>query len=658
MEPLNNQIPQNQPPLGFHPDQEPDRVPLVDTRLTTLRRPGEQNTVIRNSTLIFQDLNQLTLPPEIKKIVLFLQDACVKLRQLDSSITQFLTNTIANIVYWLLHQGEWSYSDYQNVSHYIFENYPKKVQTLPSSEFFSLKKFGKTVARVIEFYTTVWADWLRQSLWSRSTPIDECFGIYEKLPYALARSTGIFTSNEHQPTFALTEHVLRKWRNDEEFCQQFLSGVNPLHIRVVRSENEIPTNLCETLKTLNDPLKETKYRSVKDLIKDKKLYILDYADLRPFIVREDINPKRYFTAPTVLLCEDEGMPLHIVGIILNDGKDVVYHQYMSHKNKYLLAKMHVVVADQHIHEFQYHLGFAHLLMEPFIVATHRCFSEDHIIRKLLIPHFEETIFINSLARAIPDFTDFLAAGTVQGLKLITKFYGNWNFKQWNFENQLRNRGFNLEKDNGISNYFYRDDGALVWKAIGEYVKDVVYELYKNSDDELRTDGQLQKWLSELTSENHANVGTFPQVITRDELVSVLQTIIWNGSGLHSAINYPQFTYDGFLPNRPNAIHIEMPQGDHDISDERLREALPPHKDSVKFLLTFWLLSLPSEHHLMNLVAFDGTVDNEYVKLSKEFRRKMEDITGTINQRNQERVIRGKAAYKFLLPENIACSVNI
>jgi arachidonate 15-lipoxygenase len=76
--------------------------------------------------------------------------------------------------------------------------------------------------------------------------------------------------------------------------------------------------------------------------------------------------------------------------------------------KWTIAKAVFNSADGDYHEGVMHLGSTHLVVEPFMVATHRALSPAHPLYTLLVPHFEGTGFINNLA----DLTLINKGGTV------------------------------------------------------------------------------------------------------------------------------------------------------------------------------------------------------------------------------------------------------
>jgi len=60
--------------------------------------------------------------------------------------------------------------------------------------------------------------------------------------------------------------------------------------------------------------------------------------------------------------------------------------------------------------------------------------------------------------------------------------------------------------------------------------------------------------------NKAKTPGFPkEFLDIKTLILSIQTIIWNASAFHSAINYPQWSYYGFFANRPISMFKPMPE---------------------------------------------------------------------------------------------------
>ena len=78
------------------------------------------------------------------------------------------------------------------------------------------------------------------------------------------------------------------------------------------------------------------------------------------------------------------------------------------------------------------------------------------------------------------------------LELIEKSMQEFRFDtDWDFELNINERGVS-----DLPNYFFRDDGLDLWKAIKTYVKDIV-DIFYLQDDDVRNDTELEKWMQEI-----------------------------------------------------------------------------------------------------------------------------------------------------------------
>lgn len=548
----------------------------------------------------------------------------------------------------------WEYNEYPDWMGYL----PRMVKGLPVTEVLRPNQIGDMLTRFIELVYQQAGAYIKAQLNPQQAQVPG--NIYE------LEALGLITSGHvaQRGLKELAAYVCQHWESDIEFCQQLLQGVNPLHIQVVESISDVPDDLHNLQATDKQGT-----RSVKELISEKRLFMLDYRELADYDLC-DFTPKTYFLAPVMLVYREiveNGSRLNVLGIQLHPSKNEIFTPGMKNHNRYKLARMFVACADTQIHEFRYHLGIGHLSMEPFCISTHNRLPKrddfTHPIRQLLAPHLEGTIGINFLARQTlvaekGAFTDkTFAVGTQQGLRLASDGWRKWHFYKSSFPEQLAARGFYEDKRDKLEGYYYREDGFKVWNAIGDYTTHTVDKIYA-TDADVHGDGDLQMWADETSAKDGAAVPGFPSAIkTKKELSHILQIIIWNGSAQHSVINYSQAPYQTLIPSRPNAMYRPMPdlpEDGSDVTEDYLKAALAPEFPMLFQLLFTWLLSLPSDSNLLNLHAFG----NRFPDVDAAFHKKMNELTEEFNKRNEELVKSGKAAYIYLLPENVACSVVI
>ncbi|KAD4179597.1 hypothetical protein E3N88_28188 [Mikania micrantha] len=113
----------------------------------------------------------------------------------------------------------------------------------------------------------------------------------------------------------------------------------------------------------------------------------------------------------------------------------------------------------------------------------------------------------------------------------------------------------------LEDYPFAVDGLEIWSAIRSWVKDYVFVYYKN-DEEVQNDNELINWWEEVRTKGHGDLKNepwWPKMHTRDELIQSCTIIIWVASALHAAVNFGQYPYGGYLPNRPAMSRRFLPK---------------------------------------------------------------------------------------------------
>ena len=198
--------------------------------------------------------------------------------------------------------------------------------------------------------------------------------------------------------------LLKIWEDDVEFCRQFLSGVNPVMIEVVR----------EPIQQLTSELREHvgKTCNLQKLADDGKLFKVDYEwliDLKtePHQAYPEVYNKgypqddpRYFQrAPQVVFRKDEksgGLEVLAVQLERKKGRENrIFTPTTSDELDWLYAKMCVTNCDSQFHEWLSHLGKTHLTMEPHIIAMHNCLKlKKHKLYTFMQPMTQDTLLLN------------------------------------------------------------------------------------------------------------------------------------------------------------------------------------------------------------------------------------------------------------------------
>lgn len=474
------------------------------------------------------------------------------------------------------------------------------------------------------------------------------------------------------------KYVVDHWEEDTEFARQFLAGTNPVMIEVAKKLDQLPDNMVEYLGK----------QELQDLADDKRLFFVSYDDIAELEVNphqahplpknegKPQNQPRYCYAPIVAFVLDKAREeLDVLGIQLERTPDArVYTRNNSGENEWLFVKSCVTTADSNMHEWVSHLGNTHLTMEPHIIAIYNTLrKEKHPLYTFLKPLCKDTLFLNWAARGTlasfkaDAFGDKQSSvGVGQFMQLIGKMWSRYSFfEKSGLPSELASRGF--DEDFDMPNYLFREDGMNLWNAYGTFAKDFVDEIY-DSDEDVASDTVVQEWAIETTDASRGAVPGFPTSFKdKDTLVRVLQTLMWIPSGLHAAVNFPQYDYYGFVPNKPLGMRASLdslPDKDSDIRSWMF-ESFFPHVSSGEEWLkmdvslqatqTVHILTLPSNTCIDNLSDnFAKTGTKAYAK----FQKNLDKITDGVNDRNKESKKAKKAVYSYLNPSVVPASIDI
>ncbi|GAY49890.1 hypothetical protein CUMW_122500 [Citrus unshiu] len=434
------------------------------------------------------------------------------------------------------------------------------------------------------------------------------------------------------------------WFRDEEFARQTLARLNPCSIQLITA------------------------------IQQKKLFILDYHDLfLPYVEKvrhiededEALKTTLYGSRTIFFLNPDD--TLRPVAIELTrppmDGKPFwrkVYTPSWNSTDSWLwrLAKAHVLAHDAGYHQLVSHWLSTHCVVEPYVIATNRQLSVIHPIYRLLHPHFRYTVEINAFARK-----DLVNAGGIiestfspgkYSMELSSVAYD----KQWRFDHEalpknLISRRMAAEdpcSPHGlkltIEDYPYAKDGLDLWDILKKWVTDYVNHYYPNQSL-VESDEELQAWWTEIRTVGHGDKEDepwWPVLKTPQDLIETITTIIWVTSGQHAAVNFGQYTYAGYFPNRPAITRLNMPDEDksneiwkifNEKPDNALLHTFPNPTQATKVMLILSLLSChsPDEEFLGKDMEPAWGEDPEIKVAFEEFRGRLMELEGTINERN-------------------------
>ncbi|KAK7333912.1 hypothetical protein VNO80_30693 [Phaseolus coccineus] len=490
------------------------------------------------------------------------------------------------------------------------------------------------------------------------------------------------------------------WLSDEQFARETLAGVNPYSIQVVKEwplKSKLDPQIygspesAFTREVIEPQI--IGYCTVEEAIKQKKLFMLDYHDLfLPYVSRvREIKGTTLYGSRTLFFLTEQGT-LKPLAIELTrppmegkpQWKQVFKPASYSNSNAtnlwlWRLAKVHVLAHDSGYHELVSHWLRTHCAVEPFIIATHRQLSTMHPIYRLLHPHMRYTMEINSLAREVL----ISANGVIEtsfsprkySMEISSVAYDQfWQFDLQALPNYLISRGMAVADPNAphglkltIEDYPFANDGLLVWDAIKEWVTEYVNHYYP-SPSTVESDQELQAWWTEIRTVGHGDKAEepwWPNLKTPEDLAEIITTIAWVASAHHAAVNFAQYAYGGYFPNRPtiarNNIPTEHPSKEElekliNSPEKTFLECLPSQIQSTLVMVVLNLLSdhSPDEEYIGQYVE-QSWVENPTIKLAFErFSTKLKEIEGIIDSRNADTNLKnrngaGVVPYELMKP---------
>ncbi|XP_058073717.1 probable linoleate 9S-lipoxygenase 5 [Magnolia sinica] len=483
------------------------------------------------------------------------------------------------------------------------------------------------------------------------------------------------------------------WRTDEEFGREMLAGVNPVIISHLKEFPPTSKLNPEAYGNQNSSITEEQIvgnlhgLTVKEALERKKLFILDHHDaLMPYLNRINTTSTKTYASRTVLFLKDDGTLMPVAIELSLPHPDGEQHGAVSkvftpanhgvEGSIWQLAKAYAAVNDSGYHQLISHWLNTHAVIEPFVIATNRQLSVLHPIHKLLNPHYRDTMNINALARQIL----INAGGVLENTVFPGKFamesssviYKDWVFTEQGLPADLIKRGMAVPDSNHphnlhllVEDYPYAVDGLEIWSAIETWVSDYC-SIYYPSDASVQADPELQSWWTEIREVGHGDKKDepwWPKMQTVAELTQTCTTIIWVASALHAAVNFGQYPYAGYLPNRPTISRRFMPEpGSPEYAE------LESNPDTVflstitaqlQTLLGVSLIEILSRHssdevYLGQRATPEWTTDAAALEAFEQFGRKLVAIENRIIEMNNDerwknRVGPVKVPYTLLYP---------
>ncbi|KAI9176645.1 hypothetical protein LWI28_005445 [Acer negundo] len=479
------------------------------------------------------------------------------------------------------------------------------------------------------------------------------------------------------------------WKNDEEFGRQMLAGTNPTRIRVLESfPPPVSKNGEKCLINESHIVNNLDGLTITQAMNQWRIYIVDDHDyLMPFLDRINTNTKgicAYASRILLFLKGDATLQPLVIQLSLpcfSDGEIISRLLLPASEGTegalWQLAKTHVAANDSVYHQLISHWLHTHAVVEPFIIATRRQLSVMHPIHLLLDPHFKDTMHINALSRSILINSGGILEKTLftgeVSMELSSELYKKWRFDEQALPTDLLKRRMALDDPDNptgaqilFQDYPYGLDALDIWSAIRTWVTDYCSIFYKG-DNSVESDEELQAWWSEIRNVGHGdkrNEEWWFKMTTLTDLQEALTILIWTASALHASVNFGQYAYAGYPPNRPTHCRNFVPEEGTTEFGEFLKD---PDKYFLKMLpekfdmtLGIALVEVLSRHtsdeeYLGQRPSSEWTDNKEVLQKFETFKKTLEEIETKIRDRNINPKLKNrwgpaKIAYKLLHPD--------
>ncbi len=435
---------------------------------------------------------------------------------------------------------------------------------------------------------------------------------------------------------------------DLAFAWQRVAGVNPM---LLTRCDEVPDHF---------PVTDARYQAVMGgddslakAIAEQRLYIADYAVLEGIPTGTTRDIPKYICAPMALFAAASDRRLRPIAIQLGQSPDAAMFG-PSDGWLWRMAMQLVQVADANVHEGIYHLGRTHMVMEVMKVCMERNFDEKHPLFRLLHPHFETTLAINHSAKTsliAPDGTvDHCFAPTIEAFGgVVKKALDTYPISTATPIHDLESRG--LMNDEVLDNP-YRDDAKLVWEAVVSFVDEYIQGAYPD-DAAVAADTELAAFVREVGANDGGRLVDVPEPKTREQLRDLIAKIVWIAGPGHSAVNFAQYPFMGYVANMNGAAFAPIPTPETPDEAAELTKMLPPLRIAMEGVVMIYFLSHMRPTKLGHYPPFHFR-DHASRSAMHSFQKALKSIESTIDERDPKRLI----TYPFLKPSLVLQSISI
>ncbi|KAJ4480259.1 lipoxygenase [Lentinula aciculospora] len=569
------------------------------------------------------------------------------------------------------------------------KRYPPFMKIIPIDE-------RKNVLRIFDFTslaeTTVLLFVQPDVLWSKlrnlapdQTMVDNSMQAIEVHNYRLhteARQRAQSDPGARDMYFSRNIGLRGDWYTDAAFGQQQFTGTNPTTITLA------PRRWIDEFLSVSHAQGRA---DVTKLLTERAedLFVQDYSGFRSDIgltpAETIVFEGRYGCSSVALFhLEPEGK-LHPLAIVPDyrggiQGSVTIFNRRIASNvdgDEYedwpwRYAKMCVQVSDWLRHEIAIHLVNTHFVEEVIIVAAYRCFGPNHIIFRLLEPHWSTTLSLNKAAREtlVPKIIiPMIGLSATQTYDFLKAAYKRFDWTGLYIPNDLRGRGFPIESldEPKYHNYTYARDISQMWNIIRKFVGTVLAKEYVGGDREVLSDGSIADFCDEVRAHDGGQLTSFPEIKTLDELIDFVTMCIHIAAPQHTAVNCLQQYYQTFVPNKPSALHSPLPESLLDLrsfTEDDVLAALPLKQPrdwllmaQVPYLLSFEVPEDSTILHYAETASNSKSTPDIIRTAARALKADLETFIHTVEQNSRE-LDDQQTPYLVLDPSQTAISILI
>jgi len=450
--------------------------------------------------------------------------------------------------------------------------------------------------------------------------------------------------------------LVERWETD--VCQgwQLLNGCNPMDFELC---TEIPSYFNVTDEDLEGLLRDG--RSIKDEIKEHRLYLTDYT--RTYHKDSGIDfmdiPSggKAFCPPCVALMyiSEDGDFVPIAIQLKPENRDYLFTSDGS--DDWVLAKMFFRSAHLNTHEWKAHFTHTHMVMEPIAVALYRCLSKAHPVYKLLRRHLCTVPAMNTIARKdlIPNTSVVSEGASVVAATAIRYHFKKLTMNDLVIPRAFEKRGIDVDK---IPNCWYARDILKLWNIMEGFVDSLLKGYYK-TDKDVVEDMEIQDFAQDFANEGFGwekgdSKGFPSKFVTIEQLVEFCTLVMLTTSAQHAAVNYGQFNNYSFVPNAPSIMNLP-PHKRGEANARRILDTLPtPAQASKAIAMAFGLSQRTHSDELIGSFKDEWFVDKNALECEGNLRTCLDSFAMDVELRNAQLVRK----YDRLHPQNVPQTISI